>query len=128
MTTPKNGTSHPTPLVGTVVPAIQQPRLETWQDQHAAAVAESDRHRRDLARALGMSPEEPWRVLIERARVMRVEHVKYQDAAAAFEACLKGRPEHVHTRPVCKAGMCDLLPKKDGLCNRCYEAAQRGGE
>ena len=61
--------------------------------------------------------------LVEKMRICG----KLEEGAAAFRAAYEGLPSHVHTRPVCGTLGCDLLPKKDGLCNRCYEAAQKGG-
>lgn len=80
-----------------------------------------DQIRRDLARAVGLSPEEPWSVIRARVATVYAEHKHLTEAAAAFRACLEGRAEHVAVRPVCKAPLCDNLPRTNGLCNRCYE-------
>lgn len=100
----------------------QRPDMRAYitPDEFKQAMAE-DARRRDLARALGMSPDEPWPVLLGRAAQIKTEHGKLTDAAAAFRACLEGRPEYIAVRPVCRTPQCDNLVRKNGLCGRCYE-------
>lgn len=92
----------------------------------AARLAEYDQFVRDLARAVGMSPMDSPQALIARVVEEHKELVTLRPAVAAFYAAAKGLPSHVHTRPVCAVSQCENLPKKDGLCNRCYEQKEGG--
>ena len=78
-----------------------------------------------IARGTGMSPSDTPAAIA--ARVARNHHdlTTLRPAVAAFRVCYEGLPSHVHTRPVCASPSCDNHPKRDGLCNRCYE--QKGG-
>ena len=133
MTTPTNGAGRPVahatphrPDGPTCDPCGTL--MVRYGDGHKCLNCEAteDPHRRLMARAVGLSPEEPWEVIAARAQRTRDEHKKLTEAAAAFDACLKGLPSHVAVRPVCTSLGCDLLPKKNGLCNRCYEQKEGG--
>lgn len=98
----------------------------TPEQFRAGVFVEHEQHLRDLARALGMTPGEPAGVLLRRVVEEHRELVTLRPAIAAFRACYEGLPSHVAVRPVCKAPLCDNLPRTNGLCNKHYptEAAE----
>lgn len=102
-------------------PSLSSREYVTPEQFRAGVFVEHEQHLRDLARALGMTPGEPAGVLLRRVVEEHRELVTLRPAIAAFRACYEGLPSHTHTRPVCASPLCDLLPKKNGLCNRCYE-------
>lgn len=125
MTTPKNGITqahHGWPREEAPTNGAGKPVAQTNE-----YVSEDDQRRRLIARAVGLSPEEPWHVIEARAQRLRDEHRKYQEAAAAFLACHEGHPSHAHFRHVCAVSGCDNGIRKDALCAKHYEAKQKEG-
>ncbi len=95
-------------------------------DLATALAAERDQMLRDFARACGMSPSDTREAIVARVAEDHQTLARLLPAVAAFEAAAKGLPSHTHVRPVCKTPLCDCLPTKNGLCNRCYKASQTG--
>lgn len=106
-------------IIGQVDPADVS--ADAWHREYEHLREVIRQNNRRLARALGMAAEESLDALMDRAAEEHKELVTLRPAIAAFRACYEGLPSHVRTRPVCAVSQCENLPKKDGLCNRCYE-------
>lgn len=132
MTTPTKPNGATTHLIGHVSPVAATNETgasaEAWRTEYHRSLDAHQYNRRRLARALGMSPEEGIDTLIARVADDHKELVRLRQGAEAFRACYEGRPEHVHTRPVCAVTSCDNGPRKDGLCAKHYGSSQKGGE